>query len=197
MTADQSYDELHLLQQVADGDENAYRQLYEKYWNRIYSVAFAYTKSAISSQDIVQETFMKVWVHRAELPQLQNFGGWLHTIAKNLVINQLKKLARENDLKAGKSALKLASEQTPDQQLVAKQMAEIIHEAVSSLPPQQQRIYRMSREEGLKLTSIADQLGISHNTVREHMSKALKNIRAYLAAHPDLLLVILVLLTHT
>jgi RNA polymerase sigma-70 factor (ECF subfamily) len=75
---------------------------------------------------------------------------------------------------------------TAEEQLATKQLAGLIQKAVAQLPIQQQKIYRMSREQGLKLTEVAAMLGLSHNTVREHMSKALKNIRVYLIRHLEI-----------
>lgn len=195
MPTEPLYNEKDLLRRVAEDDEAAFRQVYEHHWNRVYSMGFLYLKSPVPAQDITQEAFLKVWIKRADLPALENFGAWLHVLARNLIITALRKKTELYGLDIG--TLNASPENTlvPDQQVVVKEIAALIGKAIAQLPPQQQKIYRMSREQGLKLTEVARELGLSHNTVREHMSKALQNIRAYLKQHADLLGLLVLLFT--
>ena len=179
---------------VSIGDEKAFRQMYEQYWNRIYTMALLYFKSTVMAQDMVQEVFLKVWLNRAELPSINNFGAWLHIIARNLLLTTLRKkttllIGRMDDDNTVPD-----QRPTAEEQLAVKETAGLIRKAIEQLPPQQQKIYRMSKEQGLKLTEIAAALHLSHNTVREHMSKALKNIRLYLLQHLEIGTIVLSLL---
>jgi RNA polymerase sigma factor (sigma-70 family) len=171
------YTEGELLLMVSAGDETAFRQIYEQYWNRIYTMALLYFKSPVMAQDMVQEIFLKVWVNRSELPAIASFGAWLHIIARNFLITTLRKKTTQYVL--GMEDNVALPDQAPaaDEQLDIKETAGLIRKAIEQLPPQQQKIYRMSREQVLKL---------SHNTVREHMSKALKNIRTFLLRHLEI-----------
>ena len=171
---------------VSAGDEKAFRQIYEQYWNRIYTMALLYFKSPVAAQDMVQEVFLKVWVNRSELPVLNSFGAWLHITARNLLISSLRKKATQYVWGMEDNATVADQEPSADERLAMKETAGLIRRAIEQLPPQQQKIYRMSREQGLKLTEVAAALDLSHNTVREHMSKALKNIRVYLLRHLEI-----------
>jgi RNA polymerase sigma-70 factor (family 1) len=186
LTQENAYNETELLLMLSIGDEKAFRQMYEQYWNRIYTMALLYFKSPVMAQDMVQEVFLKVWLNRAELPSINNFGAWLHIIARNLLLTTLRKkttllLGRMDD-----DNMVPDQRPTAEEQLAVKETATLIRKAIEQLPPQQQKIYRMSKEQGLKLTEIAAALHLSHNTVREHMSKALKNIRLYLLRHLEI-----------
>ena len=86
---------------------------------------------------------------------------------------------------------------TPEEQLLSKESRQLIHNAVSLLSPQQESVYRLSREGGLKYEEIAEQLGISKSTVRNHMVKALQTIREYLQAHAEGLLLAICLFAAT
>src|SRR5690349_21151502 len=86
-----------LLHQVADGDEAAFRQLFEIYADRIYGVAFTYTKSAHLSEEIVQDVFVKLWLKRTALPDISKIADYIFIIARNRIINELRRLRLEKD----------------------------------------------------------------------------------------------------
>jgi RNA polymerase sigma-70 factor (family 1) len=177
---------MELLLMVSAGDEKAFRQIYEQYWNRIYTMALLYFKSPVAAQDMVQEVFLKVWVNRSELPAINSFGAWLHITARNFLISSLRKKTTQYVWGMEDNGSVPDQEPSADERLAMKETAGLIRRAIEQLPPQQQKIYRMSREQGLKLTEIAAALDLSHNTVREHMSKALKSIRTYLLRHLEI-----------
>ncbi len=191
MPQENNYTEKELLLMISADDEGAYRQIYEQHWNRIYSMALLYLKSPVAAQDLVQEVFLKVWVNRMKLADIGNFSAWLHVITRNLIISTLRKKTTQPlpDTEEG-DAIRDGVEAV-DEQLATKEIAGLIRKAIDQLTPQQQKIYRMSRDQGLKLKQIAVELNLSHNTVREHMSKALGNIRAYLRRYQDTWIVFL------
>lgn len=171
------------LIRVAAGEETAFRYLYDQYAAKVYTMALSYLKSPLEVQDAVQDIFVKVWEKRALLPEVNNFPAWLHVIARNHLINSLQKKIPSNFQQELAGQEPLEDHRLPAQQLDMKEMSQLIREAVNKLSPRQQQVYRMSREQGITLNQIATQLGISYDTVREHMNNALKNIRAYLEEH--------------
>src|SRR5262249_5656340 len=78
-----TYNEISLLSAVAKGDESAFRQLFDQYWDNIYGVAFTFTKSPVIAEEMAQDVFVKIWLKRAELPQVKKFGDYLFIIARN------------------------------------------------------------------------------------------------------------------
>lgn len=162
----------NLLNLIAGGDETAFRQLYDLYAGKIYTLAVTYLKSPLAAQDIVQEVFIKIWDKRATLHEIENFPAYLHVMSRNLLIDQLQK------------KLPAYSENNwtdnTQQQLDYRELETLIRRSVEQLPFRQQQIYRLSRDHHLTHRQIAQELGISYDTVREHMSKALKSIRAIL-----------------
>lgn len=186
MPQENVYTEGELLLMISSGDEKAFRQIYELHWNRIYTMALQYLKSPVAAQDMVQEIFLKVWINRNELPALNSFGAWLHILARNFLITALRKKTTKYIWSVEDSGNVPDPIPTAEEQLAIKEIAGLIRKAIEQLPAQQQKIYLMSREQGLKLTEVAAELDLSHNTVREHMSKALKNIRIYLMRHLEI-----------
>jgi RNA polymerase sigma factor (sigma-70 family) len=126
---------------------------------------------------------LKIWEKRADLTGLISFPAWLHVLTRNYLINNLQKKIPAN-FQDGLSKQELPENRLlPEEQLDLKEMSILIQQAVNALSPRQQQVYRLSREDGLTLNQIASQLGISYDTIREHMNNALRNIRFYLKEH--------------
>src|ERR1700730_13493028 len=130
-----SYDEKFLLQQIAGGDEQAFRTIFEKYKNKVYGFAFHYTRSVVQSEEIVQEIFLKVWVKKETLPQIENFEGWLYITTRNLSLNTLKKIAYDYSYRGTLAAEPRA--RSLEDELILKDLHELVRKAVEELPPQQ------------------------------------------------------------
>jgi RNA polymerase sigma-70 factor (family 1) len=192
MRGDQTFNnEEDILQHLSLGDEKAFRQLYEIHWNRVYTMALLYLKSPFAAQDIVQEVFLKIWLKRQELNLIDNFSAFLHTMTRNLIISGLRKKAPAYGLEQMDENALPVSNLSPEQALAEDEIEKIILQAIDQLTPRQQQVYLMSRETGLSLKEVALQLHISYDTAREHMSLALKSIRAYLAKHLDVFFLLL------
>ena len=179
---------------VAAGDEKAFGRLFHQHWDHIYTVALSITRSVTTSEDLVQDIFLKIWLNRSQLTSIEHFDNYLFIVARNAIYTSLRQTGIMESL-LHKLQDPATASWTPEEELLAKESGRLIHQAVSQLSPQQQEVYRLSREGGLKYEQIAQQLGISKSTVRNHMVKALQNIREYLQANTDGLLLILCLLS--
>ncbi len=164
---------------VAEGSEEAFRILFNRYYDHTYGVAFAFTKSAVLSEDIVQDVFMKVWLKRELLRTVEKFDAYLFMAARNHILNELAK--KVNDVRFTDNLHDYFREvyNTPESFLIHKEAEETLISAVSKLPPQQQAVYRMSRDQEMSQDKIAENLNISVNTVKSHMNAALRFIRHY------------------
>jgi RNA polymerase sigma-70 factor (ECF subfamily) len=187
-------DEKALLQALSEGDETAFKHLFDAYWDHIYSVAFALTKSVPLAEDMVQEIFLKIWTQRTRLAAIDRFDNYLFIVARNHIYNALKKETLENRYRKHILDWFEARHETPEQDLLLKESQALIRQAITRLTPQQQLIYRMTREQGLSHEQVARELNISRNTVRNHIVHSLKTIREWLNDHADPLLAILCLL---
>ena len=188
------YSEQELLLLIAKGDEAAFAILFNNYRNKIYSIAYELTESAVIAEEIVQDTFLKIWLRRESFGEVTYFKAYLFTIARNYVITALKNIARRQNLE------KMAVQDLPvfysdtENQLVQKQYEEILKRAVNSLPAKQKQVYILVKEKGYKRNEVADELGLSAETVKTHLAQAMRTIRAYCLAHVDTLLLLLLTL---
>ena len=194
MNDSSSYHEKELLRLVAGGDEQAFSTLFDTYWNNIYSVALVLSKSTVVAEDVVQEIFLKVWAKRAELTGIERFDNYLFIMARNHIFSEFRKLKIRQEYILQLQQHFTAPFDTPEDQLLFKESAEQIEKAVSQLAPQQQQVYRLSREQGLSHEAIAHELGISVNTVRNHMIRAINGIRSRLMQQDNSLLLTIVLI---
>lgn len=172
-----TYIETEVLQQVAGGDESAFRRLFDEHWQNMYGVAFMLTKSAPMAEDMVQEIFMKLWLKKEQLPDVENFRNYLFIVARNHIFNELKK--KSTDILFTNHLFEYFhdTKETPEVKLLQKEAEQIMAEVIELLPQQQKMVYRMSREEGMSRNEMAERLGIAPNTVRNHLAKALEMIR--------------------
>ncbi len=178
------------LELIAEGNENAFRQLFDAYRPRIYTFLLRVTGSADVAEDAVQDIFLKLWKDRTKLVQIENFNAYLHRMAQNHAYSRFRSLAKE--------ALILAelkdntfSPQHPEHALVFKEVREQILDLVNQLSPQQRSVFLLSREAGLRHEEIARKMGITVLTVKKHMSVALRTLRKEIANRYSLLILLL------
>lgn len=140
------------------------------------------------TQEIVQDVFLKIWINRASLSNIESFKAYLFVVARNHAFNCLKQLARENNRKKEwvTSVLQDASYSSDDTAEI--DAGALVDEAVDLLPPQQKKVYTLSRRDGLKQEEIARELNVSLETVKKHMVLALRFIRNYLRSHIGILI---------
>lgn len=184
MSANQPYDQQQLLSGIAGGDKEAFKRLYDLHRQRIFSLAFHITKSAEKAEDVVQDIFLKLWVNRQQLPGIDNFDAYLHSITRNHLYNQYKRQALEATYAYILKAEFDGQTQTlfPDPAIYSD-LKRIYGEAISKLSRQQRRVYIMGKQEGMKYEEIAAALNISRDTVKDHMSAALQTIREHVKGY--------------
>jgi RNA polymerase sigma-70 factor (ECF subfamily) len=181
-----------LLLRTSRGDEAAFAELFHTYYNRLGAFVIQLTGSLPLAEEIVQEVFIRVWEKRDKLDHVEHFHSYLYTIAKNYTFSFLKKMGRELAQKKEWERRVLTEE---EEQVNAYR--QIIEQAVSALPEQRQRVYLLSRDEGLRQAEIAERLAISLETVKKHMVLALRSIRTYAMAHPEIHMLIILLSTRS
>ena len=200
MCADNFSEERSLILRLIEGDEDAFCELYATYKNRLIYFAMRFLKSREYAEDVFQDAFTVVWQSRRFINPDASFSSYLYTIMRNRILNQLRNAANEEKLK--ESILSQALDYTEDtkREVMLNDLKSLISHALQQLTPRQREIFEMSREAQLSHKEIADKLGISINTVQEHISTSLKLIRTYLikysgSEYVDLLLLLVCLNT--
>lgn len=165
------------LRQLQRGDLQSFDSVYRHYSQRLYGFAFSILKNHEDAKEIVQETFLRLWNSREKLKNDQSLKSYLFKISYNISIDLIRlRLKNEKYVEYLKVNF---SDEAGDVENLAEynELSETIQKIVAEFPEQRQRIFRMSREEGLSHAEIADQLGITAKTVENHINLALKTIR--------------------
>jgi RNA polymerase sigma-70 factor (family 1) len=186
------YDDKALFSQIAEGDEKAFTELFHTYTPKLLPFVFKLTRNEHLAQEMIQETFLKLWVNRAALVNVNEPASWIFRIAANVSVTYLRKQSnRERLLNAVKPDE--ASDTVVDK-LETKELTLIINKAVEALPDRRKEIYRLSREQGLNHQQIAEKLQLSTNTVANQIGISLKFIREFINKETGLSMLTLLIL---
>ncbi|MBC9797109.1 RNA polymerase sigma factor [Sinomicrobium weinanense] len=184
-----------LLKGFSEGDRSAFRAIFELMEPRLYGFVFSYTKSGYIAEEIVQEVFIKVWERREEIRLSGSFSAFLYTMARNRTLNYLRnasqRAAIRDELWKNVSLL----QEDVETEVIFSEYREIVDDIINHLPGKKRSIYIMSRQEGKTNAEIADILGISPKTVKNHLWKTFETIKIQLRPHLESTIKLLFLLS--
>ncbi len=164
---------------LTQGSEKAFRLIYDFYHKKIASFCLSFGLSQEETKEVVQDTFMKLWVNKSSIEPDNNFQSYFFRIAKNIIIDKFREKSRE--LAAREYQLYvLKPENTTENKVLYNELQTEIKEIIDSLPDMRRLIFHMSRIKGLSNNEIARELDISVRTVETHISKALQTFHAKL-----------------
>ena len=171
-----------LLLQVSEGNENAFEKLFKTYENQLNDYIMSITRSEPLTQEIVQDVFLKIWLNRSFLPEIDSFKSYLFIVARNHTFDCLKQISREKKRKKEWiNNMSMDYSLNDFYETSTDKSYEKIYQAVKLLPPQQQKIYILRRE-GMKQLEIAKKLHISKGTVKKHILLATRCLKSKLRA---------------
>jgi RNA polymerase sigma-70 factor (ECF subfamily) len=167
-----------LLVRLKKGDMLAYDQVYHRYSHKIYSFVLRILKDEADAEDVVQEVFIKIWELREKLDDHKLLNSLIFTIAYNNSISLIRKKISSTKYR---EHLKIASvfqfQDKPYNDIEFNELNHHVDKLIESLPDRQKQVYLSHREKGLTYPEIAAEMGISKNTVENHMVKTLKYLR--------------------
>nr|WP_295923846.1 sigma-70 family RNA polymerase sigma factor [uncultured Dyadobacter sp.] len=169
--------ENEILQQVAQGNERAFAELFNHFHQPLGLHIFKFTKSEQLAEEVVQDVFLKIWLNRKLLLKIENFRVYLYVISKNAAFNCLKKVAYES--------ARIVDLDLEDDTIAAETSEEdhrylLIDEAIDQLPPQQKLVYLLRRHERLSYAEISDRMKISKETVKKYLQIATESISMHI-----------------
>lgn len=172
-------EDFSLLQNIREGDTDAFRVLYEKYWKEVYSATFKRLKDHEKVQDIIQDIFTNLWINRKTL-RIDNLPAYLHTAVRNRVLNIFEKEKRYvpfeqllyDNIQCGEQA---------DAVILRHEFLQAYQSLVNSLPSERKKIFHYFYEDGLSTDEIAQKLSVSRKTVQNQLGKAVSSLKAKLS----------------
>lgn len=180
MGIDEHITEEELLERIARGDQQAFRVIFRRHYQALCFFGTSITQDAQEAEDLVQETFSKLWAKRSDFQTTANIKAFLYISTKNASLNFIRQKNRQSEKEKEFSYLQAETPETFDPLLAEVEIVQALYEEIDQLPPQCRRIFKMSYLEGKKNEEVAALLNISYNTVRTQKLRALKLIRASL-----------------
>ena len=182
------------ISSLKDGEKSAYKEIYHEYFGRMYQLSLQYLRDPHVSEEIVQDSFMKLWNIRETLNEQFNIHNFLYTVTKNNCLNYLRnqKIAlkhRENikylEMQFNYEAMgKLGS------YLEFEELREKIDSAIAALPETLRETFLLSRFEELQYKEIAEKQDISVKTVEARITKSLRILRSELKDYVPVICII-------
>jgi len=169
--------EKELVKKLKEGDSFAFEVLFYKYRNKVKGFAIKMVPAQVDPDEVVQEVFVKLWLKKEAVDPEKDFQSYLFSIAKHLILDHLKSAVNRR--------IYFVEEQFQQDLLIdenvestfAEDAADKLQQLICKIPERRQKIFRMSRFEGLSYKQIAERLNISENTVDSQIRNALAFLR--------------------
>lgn len=188
MATRKNINEKQLLKEVAAGSPSAFTALFELYKDKVFTIAFKLTRTLPVAEEIVQDVFVKMWIHRERLREVEHFSAYLFTSARNETFTVLKRAARHPQFMFGLTEAEHIIHSENDSVFEAADDRLMLQKAVERLPPQQAAVFRMIKLEGFSREEAAERLQLSPATVKAHLALALRSVRAFCTAWKEMLI---------
>ncbi len=171
-----------LMQAVQGGDLEAFRILYERHHRAVFALVLRSVGDRPTAEDLLQETFVRVFATRQAYRPLASFRTWLYTIARHLVVDQIRRRRAPGDLaEEGAVETLVDPDASPHQRAEARELGERLERAIERLPPAQREVLLLSRLAGLGHDEIAQVTRVSRGAVRVTLHRALGRLQQLLA----------------
>ncbi|HEV7382384.1 MAG TPA: sigma-70 family RNA polymerase sigma factor [Dyadobacter sp.] len=170
-------DEIALLNEVSLGDRGSFDALYNQYYSEIQRYVLKFVKAHDHTEDLCQEVFIKVWEKRQYLSEVNAFRPYLYKVAKNHILDFLRRAAVEQSLKEN---ILRAGEQhynTVEDSYQSEEYRQYLSEVLNNMSPRNQEVFKLCRDMDYTYDEAAEALGISRNAIKKHMVKIVKLLK--------------------
>ena len=166
-----------LVAQLNEGNKEAFEQLFYMYYSRVFNLARRYYLSKENSEEITQQVFIIIWEKRNSIDRDQSFESYLLAIARNLVINYLKRKTYVQRYINYVFHNESDSDFVTENIVAYQDLQNCLEYLINQLPPRRKQIFLLSRNSGLSYKDIAQELSLTESTVNTQITKALEFLR--------------------
>lgn len=178
MPTDHSQVEKDLLTRIAEGDTDAFSQLYNRYWNELFSLAAKMLRGEEEAADVLQDVFYSLWQRRGDLVVQGSIAAYLHTSVRYKVRDYIaKNITRRDYLSLLTDTAVHILPPNSQLRLELKEAQQAIQSTVDRMPARMREAYTLRREQHLSYAEIAEKMGTSPETARKQVQHALNLIK--------------------
>lgn len=194
MTRLTELDDNALFVLVQKGDPAAFSVLYERYHGAIYHFVLKFVKVSGMAEDLTHDVFLRLWQVRERIAIKHSFEAYLYRIARNITYRKMTAIIADRKMQEEIASLMPATDSSDAAgQLYDKEYQHLLSAAMGNLSPQRRKVFQLCRIEGKTYTEASAILGISRNTIKEHMTEAMRFVKHYFMEKGDIVLVLLLL----
>ncbi|WP_293947301.1 MULTISPECIES: RNA polymerase sigma factor [unclassified Sphingobacterium] len=164
--------ELEEFERFKMADGRVFRKIFDCYRPGLQEKVCRLTSSPTEAEEIVQEVFVQLFLKRNEIPSAEAIFPFLYVVAKRLAISNFRKEVIRKQYRMDNGNIQMDTTSCAHIQLEQKECEQLLKKIIDTLPAQQKRIYQMNKFEDKSYQEIAEHIGISRNTVRNHLTAA-------------------------
>jgi RNA polymerase sigma-70 factor (ECF subfamily) len=168
--------DIEVVKALKENNRDAFKQIFECHYDRLVIYITTFTRNQMLSEDIVQQSFINLWNHRAKLDADKSPKNYLYAIAYNKYIDHIKKEKRQHLFLEDLWERSLRERINEDEDLIEKRILKM-RQIIDTLPPKCKEIIQLNKIQGIKYKDIAKMMGVSVKTVEAQMRIAFKKIR--------------------
>lgn len=172
-----------LLKLVSTGDEQAFRTLYLRHWNKLFNASKKRLADEEVAAEIVQDIFVELWIKRADL-DIEVLERYLYQSVKFKVIDYYRASIVRQKYATAFAKEPLFEDAIVEHHLALQDLRSTVERGLNQLPIKTREIFRLNRFEDRSIREISDNLQIPERTVEYHITKSLKLLRTYLRDYP-------------
>lgn len=177
-----------------EGDKSAFNSVFQQYNQKLYFFALGYLKSDKDAEELVQETFLKIWERKEYINPELSFQAYLFKIAFNFIQKKLIQKMNDEEFKHNLAEELVQFDSQTSNMVNYHFLLQHINQLIDQLPPRQKEIVELRKLQGYSVKEISEQLSLAVKTVEAHLTAALKYLKGQLKSErfDDLLLFALI-----
>lgn len=179
----ESTSDTELIDLLKSGSRLAYTEIYNRYKIVLHTHAYKWMRDREEAKDIIHELFAFLWDKRADIQFNTNLSGYLYVSLRNKIFNRVSRKKIESEYITSLQGFIDRGNCITDHLVREKQLSNLIEKEIAELPHKMREVFELSRKSNLSHKEIAEQLGLSDQTVRKHIQHALKILRTKLGLY--------------
>lgn len=174
----QSLSDFDLQQLLANGEIEAFNELYRRYVNPVKGFLIKFLHSKVLSEDVSQDIFINLWNNSSKLKQVQSFKAYLFTVARNKALDSLKSTLRADAAMNEVFTAITQHRNSLEEEQLNKEYLLFLERTLNTIPQRSREIFALCREQGKTYDEAAAELGLSRNAIKNHMVFTMKVLRS-------------------